>query len=79
MDIIIGIIIGGIFILTLKDKPIRIEITHKQKENNIVPVPDMGDVLHSKKDAEDEIYASMGSMIDAVNDLMNGGGADGKE
>lgn len=79
MDFVIGIIIGFVVFMIIKDKPIKIEITQKTVTPATVEIPEMSDILKNGKNPEDDVYASMGSVLDAVNDLMNGGGSHDKE
>lgn len=79
MDFVIGIIIGFVVFMIIKDKPIKIEITQKNVTPATVEIPEMSDILKNGKNPEDDVYASMGSVLDAVNDLMNGGGSHDKE
>lgn len=79
MDFVIGIIIGFVVFMIIKDKPIKIEITQKNVTPATVEIPEMSDILKNGKNPEDDAYASMGSVLDAVNDLMNGGGSHDKE
>lgn len=79
MDFVIGIVIGFVVFMIIKDKPIKIEITQKNVNPATVEIPEMSDILKNGKNPEDDVYASMGSVLDAVNDLMNGGGSHDKE
>lgn len=79
MDTILGIILGVVLTLIIKDKPLRIEITHKQKEKTLERVPDMSEVMNKADTQEDQTYADMGTFIDEINHIMTGGGARGEE
>lgn len=79
MDTILGIILGVVLTLIIKDKPLRIEITHKQKEKNVEKVPDMSEVMNKADTQEDKAYADMGTFIDEINSIMTGGGTRGEE
>ena len=79
MDTILGIILGVVLTLIIKDKPLRIEITHKQKEKTLERVPDMSEVMNKVDTQEDQTYADMGTFIDEINHIMTGGGTRGEE
>jgi hypothetical protein len=79
MDTILGIILGVVLTLIIKDKPLRIEITHKQKEKNAEKVPDMSEIMNKADTQEDQAYADMGTFIDEINNIMTGGATRGEE
>lgn len=79
MNTILGIILGVVLTLIIKDKPLRIEITHKQKEKTLERVPDMSEVMNKADTQEDQTYADMGTFIDEINHIMTGGGTRGEE
>jgi len=79
MDTILGIILGVVLTLIIKDKPLRIEITHKQKEKVVEKVPDMSEIMNKADTQEDQAYADMGTFIDEINNIMTGGGTRGEE
>lgn len=79
MDTILGIILGVVLTLIIKDKPLRIEITHKQKEKVVEKVPDMSEIMNKADTQEDQAYADMGTFIDEINNIMTGGATRGEE
>lgn len=79
MDTILGIILGVVLTLIIKDKPLRIEITHKQNEKVMEKVPDMSEIMNKSDAQEDQAYADMGTFIDEINHIMTGGGTRGEE
>lgn len=79
MELFFGFIIGVLIVLMAKGKPIKIEIVHKNEGNNFTAVPDMSEVLKENKRTEDDTYATMGEMLDSINQLMVGGDRRGEE
>lgn len=76
MEILIGIIIGAVFILAITRKPLTITIKHETISNEKTLTDEQLRTLEKtffKQDPNlDDEYKNMGVDIDAIKDIMEG-------
>lgn len=80
MEVLLSLLLGMCLMALIKKNGINITIKHEYiKNDSIVEVPEMSDVLKEQHNKEDDIYKDMGDLLDDINKFMIGGNVNGKE
>lgn len=80
MEVLLSLLLGMCLMALVKKDGINITIKHEYiKNDSIVEVPEMSDVLKEQHNKEDDVYKGMGDLLDDINRLMVGGNTRGKE
>lgn len=80
MEVLLSLLLGMCLMALVKKDGINITIKHEVTKNDtLVEVPEMSDVLREQHNREDDVYKDMGDLLDDINKFMIGGNVNGKE